>query len=256
MRWIQAQLDPVDRRTVRPAGRLLLLSRPRRGCRRSRRDPQGRRPPPLSARPSGPRRHRREADATGGDARRLSAGQPVGLHVRAATDDARLLRRLPTAGRPGQPHTLGTVRRALIGRARSPKLALALRKSTGEQRNRRAARLPTGPVAHGHHVDPVDVSTRLRVQPQSCGGPTLPSMCGGSRQCRCQHLDGPRAGGHVLLVTRPVVSAVGLSALWPRLLPTMKSTKPRGTPQLRLRAAARFGMRPVCGGHGRRTTVT
>ena len=53
----------------------------------------------------------------GGDARRLCAARSVGLHVRAATDDARLLRRLAKAGRPGQPDTLGAVRRALIGRA-------------------------------------------------------------------------------------------------------------------------------------------
>ena len=41
--------------------------------------------------------------------------------------------------------------------------------------------------------------------------------------------------------TRPFPSAVGLSAPWQRLLATVKSTKPRGTPQLRSRAAARSG---------------
>ena len=76
-----------------------------------------RRPPSLAARPSGLRRYRRETDAGGGDARRLCAARSVGLHVRAATDDARLLRRLAEARRPGQPDTLGAVRRALIGRA-------------------------------------------------------------------------------------------------------------------------------------------
>jgi hypothetical protein len=55
-----------------------------------------------------------------GDARRLSRAQSLDLHVRAATDDAGLIHRLRKAGRPGRPHSLGAVRCALSGRARSP----------------------------------------------------------------------------------------------------------------------------------------
>ena len=53
-------------------------------------------------------------DAVMHDASR--GAQSMGLHVRAATDDARLLRRLAKARRPGRPHSLGAVRCALSRR--------------------------------------------------------------------------------------------------------------------------------------------
>ena len=66
-----------------------------------------------------------KADAGGGDARCLSGAQSMGLHVRATSDDEGLLRRLPKARRPGQPHSLGAVRCALAPFARWRRLRAA-----------------------------------------------------------------------------------------------------------------------------------
>ena len=135
--------------------------------------------------------------------------QSVGLHVRAATDDARLLRRLPKARRPGRPHSLGAVRRALSRRAFSetrsrPDLPGRQRGGCGVRRPRRRLGRRHGSLLRRCPFDP-----SRHAQSTPLGG-----RRGGP------HLGGPRLSP--LSSTPAQTARLGRSSLWSPSPPSPK----------------------------------